>query len=414
MDSYPSLQEIPIQMPILLDGGIGTGLTEYGYDKDTPLVKFAVENPDAVIALQQGYLDSGAKIIRTATFGANSAILSGFGLQEETSALNEQAAKITYDAFHEKAIIAGCISTSGLYIEPYGESTFTELMSVYREQVKALSPYCDMFSIENVPAIWNMRAAVLACKKENKPIMVTMCVDEDGDTDVGTNVLSTLIILQELGISAFGISSTAADITADLIKKIAPYAKIPLIAKPSAEYVDEDGNKHRLSPKEFADNLRLCIENGAIIIGGSNYSDNACQQAIADMLSAEEYTMPEIEKQDMSLVFADENQVFFLEPDTTEFSPAIECAPDMTEEITDICDENYDILTVQINSPDDAIDFAKNMHMSTLPVSFLSDDEISLKMALMLYQGRAIVDGKSLIDEDRLQEIAHKYGAVVY
>lgn len=414
MDSYPSLQEIPIQMPILLDGGIGTGLTEYGYKGDTPVVKFAVENPDAVIALQQGYLDSGAKIIRTATFGANSAVLSRFGLQEETSALNEQAAKITYDAFHEKAIIAGCISTSGLYIEPYGESTFTELMSVYREQVKALSPYCDMFSIENVPAIWNMRAAVLACKKENKPIMVTMCVDEDGDTDVGTNVLSTLIILQELGINAFGISSTAANITAELIKKISPYAKIPLIAKPSAEYTDEDGNKRRLSPEEFADNLRLCIENGAIIIGGSNYSDSDCQQALSDMLKAEEYTMHEIEKQDMSLVFADENQVFFLEPDTTEFSPAIECAPDMTDEISDICDESYDILTVQINSPDDAIDFAKNMHMSTLPVSFLSDDEISLKMALMLYQGRAIVDGKSLIDEGKLQEIAQKYGAVVY
>lgn len=414
MDSYPSLQDIPIQTPILLDGGIGTGLTEYGYKGDTPVVKFAVENPDAVIALQQGYLDSGAKIIRTATFGANSAVLSRFGLQEETSALNEQAAKITYDAFHEKAIIAGCISTSGLYIEPYGESTFTELMSVYREQVKALSPYCDMFSIENVPAIWNMRAAVLACKKENKPIMVTMCVDEDGDTDVGTNVLSTLIILQELGINAFGISSTAANITAELIKKISPYAKIPLIAKPSAEYTDEDGNKRRLSPKEFADNLRLCIENGAIIIGGSNYSDSDCQQALSDMLKAEEYTMHEIEKQDMSLVFADENQVFFLEPDTTEFSPAIECAPDMTDEISDICDESYDILTVQINSPDDAIDFAKNMHMSTLPVSFLSDDEISLKMALMLYQGRAIVDGKSLIDEGKLQEIAQKYGAVVY
>lgn len=414
MDSYPSLQEIPIQMPILLDGGIGTGLTEYGYKGDTPVVKFAVENPDAVIALQQGYLDSGAKIIRTATFGANSAILSRFGLQEETSALNEQAAKITYDAFHEKAIIAGCISTSGLYIEPYGESTFTELMSVYREQVKALSPYCDMFSIENVPAIWNMRAAVLACKKENKPIMVTMCVDEDGDTDVGTNVLSTLIILQELGINAFGISSTAADITADIIRKIAPYAKIPLIAKPSAEYVDENGEKHRLSSEKFADNLRLCIENGAIIVGGSNYSDNDCQQAISDMIDSGRYIIPEIEKQDMSLVFADENQVFFLEPDTTEFSPAIECAPDMTEEISDICDESYDILTVQINSPDDAIDFAKNMHMSTLPVAFLSDDEISLKMALMLYQGRAIVDGKSLIEEEKLAAIARKYGAVVY
>ncbi len=414
MDSYPSLQEIPIQTPILLDGGIGTGLIKYGYTSDIPLVQFAAENPDAVIALQQGYLDSGAKIIRTATYGANSAMLTGYGLADKTTYLNEQAARITYDAFHDTAIIAGCISTSGLYIEPYGESTFTELMSVYREQVKALSPYCDMFSIENVPAIWNMRAAVLACKKENKPIMVTMCVDEDGDTDVGTNVLSTLIILQELGINAFGISSTPANITAELIKKIAPYAKIPLIAKPSAECEEENGERRRLSADEFSEQLRLCIENGAIIIGGSNYSDDNCQQALADLINSDTYTISEIEKQDMSLVFADENQVFFLEPDTTEFSPAIECAPDMSEEISDICDESYDILTVAINTPDDAIDFARNMHMSTLPVAFLSDDEISLKMALMLYQGRAIVDGRTLIDEDKLKAIADKYGAVIY
>ncbi|MBQ8790030.1 MAG: homocysteine S-methyltransferase family protein [Ruminiclostridium sp.] len=414
MDSYPSLQEIPIQTPILLDGGIGTGLVKYGYDNSRPLAQFAIENPSAVKELQQSYLDSGAKILRTATYGANSAVLQKYGLQDKTALLNEQAAKITYDAFHEKAIIAGCISTSGLYIEPYGDSTFTELMSVYREQVKALSPYCDMFSIENVPAIWNMRAAVLACKKEHKPIMVTMCVDEDGDTDVGTNVLSTLIILQELGINAFGISSTPVNITADLIKKIAPYAKIPLIAKPSAEYEEENGERRRISAEEFSDQLRLCIENGAIIIGGSNYSDDSCQQALADLINSDTYTISEIEKQDMSLVFADENQVFFLEPDTTEFSPAIECAPDMSEEISDICDESYDILTVAINTPDDAIDFAKNTHMSTLPVAFLSDDEISLKMALMLYQGRAIIDGRSLIDEEKLNAIAEKYGAVIY
>ena len=86
----------------------------------------------------------------------------------------------------------------------------------------------------------------------------------------------------------------------------------------------------------------------------------------------------------------------------------------MTDTITDVCDESYDVLTVSINSPDDAIDFAKNMHMSTLPVSFLSDDEISLKMALMLYQGRAIVDTKSLIETEKLEKIAEKYGAVLY
>ena len=86
----------------------------------------------------------------------------------------------------------------------------------------------------------------------------------------------------------------------------------------------------------------------------------------------------------------------------------------MTDEITEACSQNYDVLTVSINSPDDAIDFCRNMHMATLPVSFLSDDEISLKVALMLYNGRAIVDTNSLIEPERLERIAQKYGAVLY
>ena len=106
--------------------------------------------------------------------------------------------------------------------------------------------------------------------------------------------------------------------------------------------------------------------------------------------------------------------MFFLDPDTTEFSPAVECGPYMEDDIADMCSQSYDVLTVSINSPDDAIDFGRNMHMATLPVAFLSDDEISLKMALMLYQGRAIIDSNSLIEPEKLSAMAEKYGAVLY
>lgn len=413
MDSYSSNQDIPIPTPILLDGGTGTGLEKYGYTYDEPLSLFASEHPDALISLQQSFIDSGSQILYTATFGANAPTLEKYGMVDKVTELNEKAAKITYDAFHDKVLIAGCISSTGLYIEPYGETTFTELMSFYREQIKALSPYCDMFVIETMPTLWNMRAAVLACKKESKPIIATMRVDENGDTDIGTNVLSALIVLQELGISAFGINCTRPEICADLIREIAQYAKIPLIVKPCAVYTDESG-RHEIAPDDFARLVRLSLENGAEIIGGCCGAVKEHIARLGKLLKGFDFSAVQTEKQDMSLVFATENQVFFLDPDTTEFSPPIECEPDMTDTITDVCDESYDVLTVSINSPDDAIDFAKNMHMSTLPVSFLSDDEISLKMALMLYQGRAIVDTKSLIETEKLEKIAEKYGAVLY
>ena len=76
-----------------------------------------------------------------------------------------------------------------------------------------------------------------------------------------------------------------------------------------------------------------------------------------------------VEKQDTSLALATENQMFFLDPETTEFSPAVECGPYMEDDIAQMCGESYDVLTVSINSPDDAIDFGRNMHMAT-PVSY--------------------------------------------
>ena len=132
MDSNPVSQDIPIRLPILLDGGTGTGLEKYGYDHSMSTAQFVCEHPDALVQLQQSFLDAGSQVLYTATHGANCENLKAFGAEDKTEELNATAAKITYDNFHGKALIAGCLSSTGLYIEPYGDYTFTEIMSVYR------------------------------------------------------------------------------------------------------------------------------------------------------------------------------------------------------------------------------------------------------------------------------------------
>ena len=87
----------------------------------------------------------------------------------------------------------------------------------------------------------------------------------------------------------------------------------------------------------------------------------------------------------------------------------------MGEDLIAACQySGCDVLKIQINSPDDALDFADNAHMATLPVMFSGDDEIAMKLAVMLYQGRALIDGTSLIDPDELKKTAQKYGAIIY
>ena len=86
----------------------------------------------------------------------------------------------------------------------------------------------------------------------------------------------------------------------------------------------------------------------------------------------------------------------------------------MEETIAEVCKTSCDVLRVEINSNDDAIDFARNAHMSSLPVMFLSENPLALKMALMLYQGIALIDRDTLIPMEELEEMCKKYGAVVY
>ena len=139
-----------------------------------------------------------------------------------------------------------------------------------------------------------------------------------------------------------------------------------------------------------------------------------CATRFQNIISSENYASPEIEYID-SVMLANERSAFFLEHDTTEISEPIECNAGMGEDLVAVCGEGgYDVLNIQINSPDDALDFADNAHMATLPVMFSGDDEIAMKLAVMLYQGRALIDGTSLIDPEELKNTARKYGAVIY
>ena len=302
------------------------------------------------------------------------------------------------------------VNSAGIAIEPYGEASFSRLIDVYREIFIGLDESCG--AIDSLPALWDMRASVLAAKKTGKRIFVILQTNDEGETADGTLFCSALIVLQELGISAFGIRGGSPQSCTELIKQIFPYAHVPLIAVPDAAFMRED-KYVQLTPEEYKSACLELICAGAEILGAGKGADEPYISALAQLLSCGSRKI-DIQKQDTSLVFATADQMFFLDPETTEFSPAIECSPDMYEIITAVCEESYDVLTVAVNSPDDAIDFARQMNMATLPAAFLSDDEISLKMALMLYQGRAIVDTKSLIAPEELKKIADKYGAVLY
>lgn len=254
---------------------------------------------------------------------------------------------------------AVALKPSCIMIDPFGETSFTELISAYDEQVKNWEQYADLYVLDGMRSMTDMRAALISCKKTEKPVYVFLKVDENGLTEeYEIPALCALITAQEMGADAFGItadSQACDEICTELVK----YAKIPLIAN----------NFYRHKPTDIQDDF---------------------------------------------FIFTHYNNIYFLEADTTEISEPITCQPDMEEIIADTCKTSCDILRVLINNCDDAIDFARNAHMATRPVMFSSENELALKMALMLYQGIALIDSTTMIPESVLDEICTKYGAVVY
>lgn len=274
---------------------------------------------------------------------------------------------------------AAVITPAGMMIEPYGEHSFSELKAHYSEQVK-LHGEAEYFLLEGMTLMSDLRAALLACRKTGKKIYAVIYVDEELVTANELPADAALITLQSMGLCALGVCAESEETVADGISRLASFAKIPLFAKISEKSVSE------------------LAEKGISISKCGDY----CVFRVPD------------EERETALMLANERQAFFLEHDTTEISDPIPCEANMDEILCGASQEAFDVLKIEIDTPDDAMVFMQDAHMATLPVMFSCEDDISLMLALMLYQGRALIDSECELDEEIIRKAIKKYGAVVY
>lgn len=288
---------------------------------------------------------------------------------------------------------AAVLGPSGVMTIPYGEVSFTELKAIYKKKIIEFKDN-QFFILEGMTLMADLRAAVLECRKTGKPVWVVLPVDEYLATENELPADAAIITLQELGISCFGISADSEEILIDAVSRIKPYAKIPVAVKAIKGNLSEETIKKLISlgADKFID-----LKDEALL-----------EKAIASR--AEPFEYDEIS----SIMLANERQAFFLEPDTTEISDPFTCSTGMGDELLDAEDSGFDVLKIEINTPDDVLDFIENAHLTELPVMFSCNNETELRLALMLYQGRAIIDSTSPMEEEEIKKAAEKYGAVIY
>lgn len=289
-----------------------------------------------------------------------------------------------------KALILG---KSGVMTIPYGDVSFTELKAIYKNMISATEDK-DFFILDGMTLMADLRAALLECRKTKKPVWAIIPIDEYLMTEHELPCDAALITLQSLGIDCFGISSDNEENLIDAVTRIKPCSKVPLAVKAI------DG---KLSEETITKLISMGVEK---FIG---LEDKALFERILQK-DITPFHFDEIE----SIMLANERQAFFLEPDTTEISEGFTCSAGMDEELIEAENSGYDVIKIEIDSPDDVLVFIENAHLTELPVMFSCNNDTELRLALMLYQGRAIIDSASPMDEDEIKSAAEKYGAVIY
>ncbi len=292
-----------------------------------------------------------------------------------------------------------------------GRTPFATLVDSYAKlggDMKARG--CDVMLITDLPDPVQGRAAVLGGRSANIPVWVTADIDSDGDSmDDGGDILATFITLQGLGAASFGFGRPdSSEIILTGLERIAPFANIPLLARPECVTGEEE---QVMTAAEYEEMTTRYVGFGVGICGGGYGASARHLLAVKEVLESEKKTAAPWGDED-DLILCTHRETFFLDSNL-ELSEPVRCESDMAEELIEVEDHGCDVVCVQIECPDDGVLFAHNSYLLGLPVAFWADDPQSLESALYHYPGRAMVDSRSTLEREELEELAARYGAVV-
>ena len=295
-----TLKELAKKRVLILDGAMGTAIQQRGLVPEdftypglpTPVPGcnelLSITRPDIIKDIHRAYIEAGADIIETNTFGANRFGLKDYGLSDKVYELNLASAKLAREAAEsaDKAVfVAGDIGPTGRSASfspsvddpSFRESDFHDFVEMYREQLKGLlDGGVDIILIETIFDTLVAKAALTAVMKEFKdrqielPIMVSATFsDKSRRTLSGQSLEAFISSLSSYPIFSLGVNcSTGASEMVPLIRDLAKLSPFRTSAHPNAGFPDNDGF-YTQTPDELAELLRPVLEEGLLsVIGG--------------------------------------------------------------------------------------------------------------------------------------------------
>lgn len=281
--------------PIIADGAMGTMLMTQGLEFGDPPELWNVEHPEIIRRVHRGYLESGANVILTNTFGGSRMRLELHGRQDRVAQLNRTAAllaRVEVDQAAHPAIVAGDIGPSGQIMAALDGTLEPEAArEAFGEQAAALAAGgVDVFWVETMSDISEIVAAIQGAHDAapDKPIIATMSFDTRGHTMMGVSPEQAAAALLEAGAAAIGgnCGNGPEELVPVLERMHAAYPNAILVAKANVGIprlvnleVDYGGTPETMAG--FATQFRGA---GATVIGACCGSTPAHLQAMAEAL----------------------------------------------------------------------------------------------------------------------------------
>ncbi len=263
------------QSPVLCDGAMGTLLYSKGIFINRSYDELNLSQPDLIRGIHHDYLQAGAEIIETNTFGANSFRLARHSLADNVRDINRTGARLAREAAKSFDVwVAGSVGPLGTRIEPLGKTSFQEARDAFREQIEALvEGGVDLLILETFGYLEEIHQAMQAAREvaPSVPLVAQVTIDEDGNCLDGSDPETFAPKLAEWGADVIGCNCSVGPVAMlDAIERVRSATSLPLAAQPNAGIPRSvDGrNIYLCSPEYMASYARKFVAAGVRVVGG--------------------------------------------------------------------------------------------------------------------------------------------------
>src|SRR5213082_357064 len=457
-ESGKALRELLSQRILVLDGAMGTMLQQRDVsaaDFGGPALEGCNENlvrtrPDVVLDIHRKYLEAGADIIETNSFGGTPIVLAEYGIESDAHLLNKRSAELARKAADEFStsgkprFVAGSMGPTTKAITVTGGVTFHGLLDAYYAQAKGLvEGGVDLLLVETCQDTRNIKAAILAIRQLSReigtdiPLIVSVTIEQNGSMLAGQTIDAMWASLKYAKPLAFGMNcATGPEFMTDHIRTLSQLTSEFISCYPNAGLPDEEG-KYLETPTSLATQLEKFVDHGWLnLVGGCCGTTEQHIRAIAQMaggkkprqrpaeahraiytgieaIEAEESTRPLLVGERTNVIGSRLFKNLVAEEKWEEASEIARRQVRGGAQVVDVCLQS----TERDEKKDIPLFYEKLIRKIKPPIMIDTTDPAAIELALTYCQGKSIINSINLEDgEEKFQStvpIAHEYGAAV-